>query len=183
MSHRSTPWLHSKISRFGDPLIGLGIPKSVRGSPNWFGDSRDMYPQTNSGIPKSYIQNGDPWIGLGIGVACIPKPIRGSPNHISKSGIPESVWGFVWQESPNQKCDPQIAYLKRGSPNQKGDFSVTNHKRYGSFSNSGKRVLVPKLEWHSNRGPRISLGIPKLVMEAKFFISKSGIPLALWIFF
>jgi len=61
---------------FGDPQIGSGIPELVwgfarhespnrlgdprivypnRGSPNQLGDSRDMNPQTNNGIPKSYI--------------------------------------------------------------------------------------------------------------------------------
>jgi hypothetical protein len=52
----------------------------------------------------------------------IPELVWGSPNRLSKTGIPELVRGFARHVSPNQKRDPQIVYVKRGSPNWFGDL-------------------------------------------------------------
>ena len=152
-------------NRFGDHAI----PKPIRGSHIRFGDARKVNPQTEYGIPK---------------------PIWGSCNPQTNSGIPYSVWGCAQSESPNRKWDPQTDLGIMQSPNQfrdplfgMGIGSVTNQNWFGDCSNSGKRVLVPKLETYSNRSPQSANGIPKLVMEAKRFICKSGIPLALRIFF
>jgi hypothetical protein len=78
-------------NQFGDPRFRY----TIWGSRFWFGDTCRANPQTNSGIPVLHIRFGDPVFGLGIHVARIPEPVRGSPFWIIGLGIPKPILGMV----------------------------------------------------------------------------------------
>jgi hypothetical protein len=116
-----------------------GIPVLVWGSPNRFGDSFDAHPPFRFGDPRfgmgirgSPFWFGYPRIGLGIHLMHIPILLWGSPFWYGDSGIPVLVWG---------------------SPNRFGD-SFDTHPHFIL----GIPVLICGFG-----DPRFGLGIPKSV--------------------